>query len=266
MPLLDRSTLGQVARRRVVDPGEQLGQRGEGVRSGSLGEGVLVVQAPVGVLERGAHRQDRLAVLDGVHPAGRERAAVAHALDAEGDRLRVVAGAHEVGVQRVQSAVLPALDGAHRPAAGDDALGEHLTTEHPSVRLLLALPAKQRDVLGEGLGQRDRKLAVRRPGGRHRLHAHDGRPQLLEVEGGEEVDDRGGLGRGHRRNDIRRVPGGLTRRGRTQATSGRLRPLASGRLVPPAANVPDAREGVRAASRAVARRPTASTITSGGST
>ena len=44
-------------------------------------------------------------MLDGVHPAGRERPAVAHPLDAEGDRLGVVAGSHEVGVERVQPAV-----------------------------------------------------------------------------------------------------------------------------------------------------------------
>ena len=83
---------------RVVDAGEDLGERRHGHRVGGVRHRVLVVHAVVGGLERRAHRQDRLAVLDGVHPAGRERAAVAHPLDAEGDRLGVVAGSHEVGV------------------------------------------------------------------------------------------------------------------------------------------------------------------------
>ena len=95
----------------------------------------------------------------------------------------------------MEAAVLLTLDGAHGAAARDDALGEHLATEHPSVRLLLALPAEQGDVLGEGLGQPDRCLARQGPGGRERLHAHLGRAQLLEVEGGEEVEEGGGLRR-----------------------------------------------------------------------
>ena len=99
VPLVDGPALGHVPGRRVVDALEELGQARERVGGGGLRERVLVVEAGVGVLERGAHRQDRLAVLDGVHPAGREGAAVTHALDAERDRLGVVAGAHEVRVQ-----------------------------------------------------------------------------------------------------------------------------------------------------------------------
>ena len=66
-----------------------------------VGHRVLVVQPPAGVLERRDHRQDRLAVLDGVHPPGRERVAVAQPLDARTGSAGVVARAQEVAVQGV---------------------------------------------------------------------------------------------------------------------------------------------------------------------
>ena len=56
----------------------------------------------------------------------------------------------------------------------------------------------------------------------------------------------------------------------SQATSGRpglrVAPPCVGRLVALTPNLPDARASVRTISTAVARRPTASTMTSGGST
>ena len=79
-------------------PAKTSASDGTDIGSGTHRHRVLVVEPAVGGLERRAHRQDRLAVLDGVHPAGRERPAVAHPLHAEGDRLGVVAGTHEVGV------------------------------------------------------------------------------------------------------------------------------------------------------------------------
>ena len=188
-------------------------------------------------------------MLDGVHPPRREGPAVAHPLDAEGDRLGVVAGAHEVGVDGVQPAVGATLDGAHGAAAGHDALGEHLAAEHPPVRLLLALPAEEGDVLGEGLGQRHRRLAREGAGGRQRLHAHLRRAELLEVEGRQEVEQGSRLVGGHRGND-------------SQATERARRPVGSGgagAARPDAASLADA-PTARTVSTARARRSTASTI------
>ena len=105
----------------------------------------------------------------------------------------------------MQPAVGAALDRPHRATARDDALGQHLPAEDPPVRLLLALAAEQGDVLGEGLGQRHRRLTGRAGGRRHRLHAHLRRPQLLEVEGGEEVEQGRRLVGGHRGNDSQRA-------------------------------------------------------------
>ncbi len=102
---------------------------------------------------------------------------------------------------RVQSPVGTVLERQHGAPARDDALGEHLTAEDPTVRLLLALAAEQGDVLGERLGQGDRGVARERPGGRQRLDPHLGRPQLLEVEGRQEVEEGCGLLGRHRRND-----------------------------------------------------------------
>ena len=107
---------------------------------------------------------------------------------------------------RVQPAVAAPLDRLHGATARDDALGQHLPAEDPPVRLLLALAAEQRDVLGEGLGQRHRRLARRPSGRRHRLHAHLRRPELLEVEGGEEVEQGRRLVGGHRGNDSQGPP------------------------------------------------------------
>ena len=67
-----------------------------------------------------------LAVLDGDHPAGGERAAVADAVDLVEDRHGRVARAQEVGVQRVHLAV--GLDGA---GGGDERLAGDLAAEDP---------------------------------------------------------------------------------------------------------------------------------------
>ncbi len=224
-------------------------------------------------------------MLDGVHPAGRERAAVAHPLDAEGDRLGVVARSHEVRVDGVQPAVGAALDRPHGATARDDSLGEHLPAEDPPVRLLLALAAEQGDVLGEGLRQRDRLLAVRAGSGRHRLHAHLRRPQLLQVERREEVEQGRRLVGGHRGNDSQRAASprprsSAPRRGTWVKTVGHpklfthVREGASGQATrgrPPGCRevlrrpcrVPED-PPARTVSTARASRSTASVITSGG--
>ena len=77
-------------------------------------------------VERRRQVEDGLAVLDGHDPAGGERAAVADAVDLVEDRHRRVAGAQEVGVQRVDRPV-----GARRAGRGDQRLAGHLAAEHP---------------------------------------------------------------------------------------------------------------------------------------
>jgi hypothetical protein len=62
-------------------------------------EGVL--EARLFDLEAGGHVEYRLAVLDRHHPPRGERAAVTNAVDLVEDRRLGVAGAQEVGVQRV---------------------------------------------------------------------------------------------------------------------------------------------------------------------
>ena len=151
---------------------------------------------------------------------------------------------------RVQPAVGPALDRAHGTTAGDDALGQDLPAEDPPVRLLLALAAEQRDVLGEGLRQRNRRLTVGPAAVDIGWTLICAEPELLEVERGEEVEEGCRLVGGHRGND-------------SQATRGRpsgRRPERRPRLVAPWPLE------LRTVSTARVSRSTASVIVSGAST
>ena len=140
VPLLDRSLPGHVPGLGVVDAAIDVREGGDRERLRHLRHLVLVVHASGRVLERRAHRQDRLAVLEGVHPPGREGATVTHPLHPEGDGLGVIAGPHEVGVQRVQS---PLRHGCGR----DGSPGMALQRIYPS-------PGKPIDVCTE-VGSRD---------------------------------------------------------------------------------------------------------------
>ena len=82
-------------------------------------------------MERGGHGEDRLAVLDRHHAPGREAAAVANAVDLVDDGHRGIAGAQEIGVQRMRQAAV------HRAMGRDQRLADHLAAEH-------ALPADLR--------------------------------------------------------------------------------------------------------------------------
>ena len=82
-------------------------------------------------MEGSGHGEDRLAVLDGNHAAGREAAAVADAVDLVDDRHRGVAGAQEISVEGMRE---PPVHGAMR---GHQRLADHLAAEH-------ALPADLR--------------------------------------------------------------------------------------------------------------------------
>ena len=89
-----------------------------------VGHLVGVLEAVLGPLEVGRLEVDRPAVLAGHHPPGRERAAVAQALDVVDDRHGVVAGAQEVGVQRVHD-----VRRVDRPDPGQQRLGGDLAAE-----------------------------------------------------------------------------------------------------------------------------------------
>ncbi len=70
--------------------------------------------------------EDRLAVLDGDHPAGGEGAAVADPVDGVDDGRAGIPGAQEVRVQRVRGPVL-----GDRPPGGDERLRGDLAAEDP---------------------------------------------------------------------------------------------------------------------------------------
>ena len=126
---------------------------------GHVGHRVLVVQPARGLLERGDHRQDRQPVLDRVDPPGRERVAVPHPLDGEPDRLGVVAGPHEVAVQRVDPPwSVTVVDVLHRATGRHHALGQHLAAEDPPVGHLLAASEEHR-----GARTRRSRRGPRRP-------------------------------------------------------------------------------------------------------
>jgi hypothetical protein len=112
----------------------------------------LMLQPVLVDLERRFQREDRLPVLDGDHPAGRERAAVADAVDLVDDRHGCVAGPHEIAMQGMNVAV--GFDGALR---GDQRLRDGLAPED-------ALPVRLR-------GATSKQIVL----------------ELLEVENGEKL-------------------------------------------------------------------------------
>ncbi|MBB3730705.1 hypothetical protein FHR33_006565 [Nonomuraea dietziae] len=97
----------------------------------------LVVDALLEDVEGGRHREYRLAVLHGDHPAGGEGASVPDPLDVVDDRDGRVSWADEVGVQGVHVTSL-----WHGTARGDERLGGDLTAEHPLDALFGAAPAE----------------------------------------------------------------------------------------------------------------------------
>ena len=85
----------------------------------------LMLQPFFIALEGSFQRKDRLAVLDGDHPAGGEAAAVANPVDLVDDWQLGVAGPHEIAMQRMHVPV-----GLHRALRGDERLGDGLAAEH----------------------------------------------------------------------------------------------------------------------------------------
>ena len=92
-----------------------------------------------------------LAVLDGHHPAGGEALAVADAVDLVEDRDGRVAGAQEVGVERVDGSarVVDRPGGRHQRLAGD------LAAEHPLPVLVGRHAAEDVDLDGLEVEQGD---------------------------------------------------------------------------------------------------------------
>jgi hypothetical protein len=120
----------------VRQPGPPVGQR---LGCGHVGHGELVLQALLGHLEAGRQVEDRLAVLDRDDPPRGERAAVAHPLDLVEDRHRRIAGAQEVGVQRVDVAGRV----VDRPCRRHQRLAGHLAPEDALALLLWGDPSEE---------------------------------------------------------------------------------------------------------------------------
>jgi len=110
----------------------------------------LVLGTGLFEMERGGQVEDGAAVLDGHHAAGRERAAVADAVDLVQDRDHRVAGAQEVGVQGVH--LLAVLD---RAPGGDQRLPGDLSAEHALALLVGAQAPEDVDLDGLEVEQLD---------------------------------------------------------------------------------------------------------------
>ena len=117
-----------------------------------------MMQPFFGALERRRHVEDRLPALHRDHPPRREAAAVEIADHAVDDGKILVAGAHEIGVERVRALV------GHAALGGLERLRDHLSAEHATDPAGLAFPAvevgvdlldvEQVDELGgEGFGR-----------------------------------------------------------------------------------------------------------------
>src|SRR5918994_3804865 len=107
----------------IPDP---LAQGGQLLGRGDVGHLERVLEARLLDLEAGRHVEDRLAVLDGDDPAGRERPPVADAIHLVEDRQLGIAGPQEIGVERVDSPV-----GLDRAGGGHQRLAGHLPAEDP---------------------------------------------------------------------------------------------------------------------------------------
>ena len=108
-----------------------------------VGHRQLMLGAGFGDLERRRHDEDRLAVLDRSHPAHRETAAVAGAVHVVDDRMLDIAGAQEIGVQRMRGARALELVDVQRRLRGRQRLPQHLPTEDIFGADIAALPAEQ---------------------------------------------------------------------------------------------------------------------------
>ena len=139
----------ELLRHLIRDGKAQLALRLKRFRRRHLGHRVLVVQAVLGRLERGGHRQDRLTLLHRHHPARREALAVEVARHLVHDREILVARPHEIGVKRMR---ILALDRSLRRL---QRLRDHLSAEHPPAATRLAGAAIQIGIEHLDVEQRD---------------------------------------------------------------------------------------------------------------
>ncbi len=144
-----REEIPELLRHLIRDGEAQLALRLQRFGCRHLGHRVLVVQAVLGRLERGGHRQDRLALLHRHHPARREALAVEVARHLVHDREILVARSHEIGVERMR---VFALDRSLRRL---QRLRDHLPAEHPTAAAGLAGAAIQIGIERLDVEQRD---------------------------------------------------------------------------------------------------------------
>ena len=145
---------------------EQIAIRGQRFGRGHIGHRDLVGEPLFGALEGGGHVEDRLAALHRDDAAGGEAATLEVAHDAVDDRQRLVAGAHEIGVERVRGPALA--DRAHRR---DQRLRDHLAAEHAAASAGFAGSAIQVGVDRLDVEQRA-QLRDQRLGRRRRFGVH----------------------------------------------------------------------------------------------
>ena len=93
-----------------------------------------------GDLERGRQGKDRLAMLDGGDPAGREASAIAQAFDLVEDGGLGVSGPEEVGMERMHPSPFHGSSGGHQRLPGD------LSSENRIAFILGILAAKEVDL------------------------------------------------------------------------------------------------------------------------
>ena len=104
------------------------GEVGQRPRAGDAARhGDLMVEPRLGAVEAGLQVEDRPAVLDGHHPPGGEALAVTDAIDLVEDRYGRIAGAEEVGMERVHGSARV----VDRPGGRHQRLPGHLASEHP---------------------------------------------------------------------------------------------------------------------------------------
>jgi hypothetical protein len=102
-----------------------------------VGHRVLMLESAFRFLERGHHRQDRLAALDRLYTTGAEAAAIADAIDVVDNRLDHVARAQEVGVQGMRGLAV------HGTGCRDQRLADDLSAEHAFAAEIARLSAEQ---------------------------------------------------------------------------------------------------------------------------
>lgn len=127
---LDRQPLQHLGRQRAV--------RLDVFRLRHLGHLVLVLGTGFGLLERSRAEEDHLAVLDRGDPAHREAAAITGAVHVIDDGVVDVAGAQEIGVQRMHVATV-----VDRGLCRRQRLAQHLAAKHVLGADVAALPAEQ---------------------------------------------------------------------------------------------------------------------------